>query len=337
MSKIAVIIPYFQQRPGLLARALNSIAVQRTAADDRIDVIIVDDSSPHPLARELAGWTGPEKIRLRTVRRPNGGPGAARNTGLELVASDTDAVAFLDSDDVWSPQHLANAMAALGAGADLYFANHARPAIYDSYFGSMGLEAARIGRPVLDQPRLHQLADDKLRLILQHYLAQASTLALRWSRHRDRRFPPELRTAGEDQVYLLALAVGSSKILFSDELDAVCGEGVNVYFGNLSWDVPGCLGRMSDRLSSFHLIDAFVRSHAAHDLATQRFIAEKITSLQRMTAMVSARGLLRRTSGFARETRAMARRDPSFWRWYPRRLLEVGFLIMAGRFEPADE
>jgi hypothetical protein len=69
----------------------------------------------------------------------------------------------------------------------------------------------------------------------------------------------------------------------------------------------------------------------------RRFVEEQITSLQRMAALVSARGLIRRTSGFARETRAMARRDPRFWRWYPRRLVEVGFLMMAGRFEPADE
>jgi succinoglycan biosynthesis protein ExoW len=337
MSKIAVIIPYFQRRPGLLVRALDSITAQRPPGRRRLDVIVVDDSSPLPVARELAEYDVPEMIRLQIVRRPNGGPGAARNTGLELVEADTDAVAFLDSDDCWAPQHLVHAMAALDAGADLYFADHARPGVYESYFGSMGLDAGRIGRPVLDAPRLNQLADDKLRLILKHYLAQVSTIVLRWSKHRRQRFPPELRSAGEDQVYLLALAIGSSKILFSDALDAVCGEGVNVYFGNLSWDAPGCLGRMADRLSSFHLLDASVRAHAAHDLAAQRFIEEKITSLQRMTAMVSARGLLRRTSGFARETRAMARRDPRFWRWYPRRLVEVGLLMMAGRFKPADE
>jgi succinoglycan biosynthesis protein ExoW len=327
----------FQRQPGLLARALDSVAAQRALVGGRIEVIIVDDASPIPAKRELASWTAPEAIRLRVAERPNGGPGAARNTGLDLVADDVEVVAFLDSDDAWGPQHLAHALTALDAGADLYFANHTRPSVYESYFDSMGLSAPQIGRRVFDQPPLFQLADDKLRLILKHYLAQTSTMVFRWPRHRAHRFPPELRSAGEDQVFLLALAMASAKILFSDALEVSCGDGVNVYFGNLSWDLPGCLGRMSDRLRSFHLIEAFVRDHAAHDTDARRFVEAKIASLQRMAALVSARGLIKRISGFAGETRAMARRDPSFWSWYPRRLVEVGVLKMAGRFQPADE
>jgi hypothetical protein len=69
----------------------------------------------------------------------------------------------------------------------------------------------------------------------------------------------------------------------------------------------------------------------------KRFVAEKITSLQRMVALLSARGVVKRISGFAGETRAVAQRDPRFWSWYPRRLVEVGLLMMTGRFHPADE
>ena len=41
--------------------------------------------------------------------------------------------------------------------------------------------------------------------------------------------------------------MSSSRIVFSDGLDVRCGDGVNVYFGNLSWDLPGCLRRFADR------------------------------------------------------------------------------------------
>jgi succinoglycan biosynthesis protein ExoW len=338
MGKVAVIIPFFQLHPGLLARAVDSVLAQRLSPGWRVDIIVVDDSSPIPAQDELAGRTFPETMSLQITIQQNGGPGAARNTGLDLVEDDVDAVALLDSDDAWTPEHLPNALAALGAGADLYFANHTRPNVYESYFDSMALGARQIGRPVLEEPRLYQLAENKLRLILKHYLAQTSTIVFRRAKHHALRFAAELRAAGEDQVFLIELAMASSKILFSEGLDVVCcGDGVNVYFSNLSWDQPGCLRRMADRLNSFHIIEAFVHTHAAHDTDARRFVEQKIASLQRMAALISARGLLKRIAGFAGETRAMARRDPRFWSWYPRRLVEVGVLMAAGRFTPADE
>ena len=65
-------------------------------------VIVVDDASADPLAiKRIAAEHG-----AAVVHRPvNGGPGAARNTGLN--AADTDIVAFLDSDCVPRPGWLA--------------------------------------------------------------------------------------------------------------------------------------------------------------------------------------------------------------------------------------
>lgn len=61
-------------------------------------VIVVDDASGDPAAiARIAAEAG-----ARVLRRPvNGGPGAARNTGL--AAADTPLVAFLDSDCVPGP------------------------------------------------------------------------------------------------------------------------------------------------------------------------------------------------------------------------------------------
>ena len=71
-------------------------------------MIVVDDGSRDPAAiRGVAAAAG-----ACVVRRPvNGGPAAARNTGL--AAADTPLVAFLDSDCVPGPGWLDSAAAAL--------------------------------------------------------------------------------------------------------------------------------------------------------------------------------------------------------------------------------
>ncbi len=43
---IAVVIPYFQRKEGLLAQAIRSVIAQRDVDDVRI--VVVDDASPIP-------------------------------------------------------------------------------------------------------------------------------------------------------------------------------------------------------------------------------------------------------------------------------------------------
>ena len=94
---VTVVIPV-KDRHTELARCLAGL---REAAapygGDAYRIIVVDDCSADPAGIEkivAAGVAG-----ARVVRRPvNGGPGAARNTGL--AAASTDFVAFLDSDCV---------------------------------------------------------------------------------------------------------------------------------------------------------------------------------------------------------------------------------------------
>jgi mycofactocin system glycosyltransferase len=86
-AELTVVVPVLD-RSGPLARCL-------TALGDRHPVLVVDDGSRDPAA--VAAVAAAHGARL--VRRDvNGGPGAARNTALDHVA--TDLVAFLDSDCV---------------------------------------------------------------------------------------------------------------------------------------------------------------------------------------------------------------------------------------------
>src|SRR6476661_8300940 len=90
----SVIIPTYG-RSSLLAEAVASVLAQSFSD---FECIVVDDASPE-------APTLPDDLRLRLiVREHNGGPPAARNTG---IASATGAyVAFLDDDDVWRPDRL---------------------------------------------------------------------------------------------------------------------------------------------------------------------------------------------------------------------------------------
>jgi len=88
---ISVIIPVYN-REDFLEPAIKSVRAQ---AFDAIELIIVDDGS-HDNSAEKARQLAPEAIVLE---RENGGPGAARNTGLEVARG--EYIAFLDVDDVW--------------------------------------------------------------------------------------------------------------------------------------------------------------------------------------------------------------------------------------------
>lgn len=80
------------------------------------EVIIVDDGSKdgsQALAREWAD--ADSRFRLLLSAR-NQGPSLARKSGVEQ--SRAGIIAFLDADDIWSPEHLALHVAALRANPD---------------------------------------------------------------------------------------------------------------------------------------------------------------------------------------------------------------------------
>jgi glycosyltransferase involved in cell wall biosynthesis len=98
--RFSVIIPTYG-RPGFLGEAVASV-LRQSITD--FECIVVDDASPEPPAL-------PDDPRLRLVRRErNGGPPAARNTGIDVATG--DHLAFLDDDDVWTPERLALAATA---------------------------------------------------------------------------------------------------------------------------------------------------------------------------------------------------------------------------------
>src|SRR4051794_37096189 len=109
--KVAVIIPFFQRKPGLLSNAVNSALKQKV--DATLELIIVDDGSPIPAETELRDFLPKHQSEITLVKQANAGCYPASNTALEHIRPDTDIVAFLDSDDIWTETHLQNAVWAL--------------------------------------------------------------------------------------------------------------------------------------------------------------------------------------------------------------------------------
>lgn len=242
-TKIGVVIPYFQRTPSILAKAVSSVLAQNLPSSCTVHVVVVDDESPIPATDELATMVYPPSFTLEMLSQHNAGPGAARNTALDrLDCLAVDFVAFLDSDDIWRPEHIRTALAALGNDADLYFSNHTRFNIATSFFEEKSApESALNCNSGLMQ--MEPLVGDIYRWTSSYaakafsneYVSQTSTVVARWDRVRGLRFDSRLRGAGEDALFWVDIALVSREIRFSKKALVHCGTGVNIFHGAYDW------------------------------------------------------------------------------------------------------
>jgi glycosyltransferase involved in cell wall biosynthesis len=98
MPRTSVLMTAYESH-ATIAESVESVLAQ-TIGD--LEVIVVDDASPAPLADALSGI---RDERLRLVRRVrNGGTARGRNTALRLARA--PHVSQLDADDLWEPGYL---------------------------------------------------------------------------------------------------------------------------------------------------------------------------------------------------------------------------------------
>jgi glycosyltransferase involved in cell wall biosynthesis len=112
-SDISVIIPVYNGAT-YLGEAIESVLAQTLAP---AEIIVVDDGSTDGSAA-VADRYAPS---VRVIRQPNAGCGAARNTGVRHARG--AYLAFLDADDLWTPDKLQQQAAARVAdpGLDMIF------------------------------------------------------------------------------------------------------------------------------------------------------------------------------------------------------------------------
>lgn len=108
-TRVSVIVPT-RDRPALLREALASIRAIATPALSF--EILVGDNGNDPASRAAAEAYGATWMKVDRA-----GAGAARNAGLKVATG--EFVAFLDDDDVWTPENIANHIAMLRARPEL--------------------------------------------------------------------------------------------------------------------------------------------------------------------------------------------------------------------------
>jgi len=227
-TRIAVIIPYFQRKPGLLKRAVHSVMSQRVDAD--VQLIIIDDSSPVPADAELGDVPEDWARRIALSRVPNGGVSRARNLGLDRVPAAVSYVAFLDSDDVWRPEHLDRAIRALKSDGDFYFADFTRHDWTTSAFARCATFHPHEHSRLDEDQGLFRFERNFFEQVLRNNPIGTSTVVYRFERFRQLRFDEGLTISGEDILFWLDIVYKNDRVVFSDEIDCDYDAGVNICY-----------------------------------------------------------------------------------------------------------
>jgi succinoglycan biosynthesis protein ExoW len=181
--------------------------------------------------------------RIVIIEQANAGPAGARNKALDNLPAGTEYIAFLDSDDVWSETHLANASQALGAGFDFYFS--------DLYQLNQSVSAFnRAKRIQIDQhpcigadEHLRMYNGDMFNQIMTGNIIGTPTVVYRRSAAPKLRFRSEFVYAGEDYLFWMELSGLTKKIAFSTLCEVTCGAGVNIFAGS-GWGTEKSLIRL---------------------------------------------------------------------------------------------
>ncbi|NMG46097.1 glycosyltransferase [Aromatoleum toluvorans] len=103
---VSVVIPSFN-RGHAIGACIASVLAQTL---ENFEVVVVDDASTDDTRERVAAIDDP-RVRYFAHDRNLGGA-AARNTGVRIARG--DFIAFLDSDDSWSPRKLERQIALLG-------------------------------------------------------------------------------------------------------------------------------------------------------------------------------------------------------------------------------
>jgi glycosyltransferase involved in cell wall biosynthesis len=189
----SVVIPVYN-RAHLLEETLRSVLLQ---SEQDFEIVVVDDGSTDDPKAVVEALGDP---RIIFLRRPNGGGGAARNTGIDAARG--RFIAFLDSDDRYLPHHLADMRALLegspGIGA------------YARFIVDRG-----DGRTLVKPPRAIAEGEDMAEYLLcdRGFLA-TSTITVTAGLARQIRFHENL-PAAEDTDFAIRAALAGTRFVMA--------------------------------------------------------------------------------------------------------------------------
>jgi succinoglycan biosynthesis protein ExoW len=269
LARVAVIIPFFQRKSGLLRNAVISALNQKV--DAAIELIIVDDGSPLPAELEIAELVEAHPSQIIILKQKNAGCYPASNTGLNRVRADTDFVAFLDSDDVWADTHLRNALWTLSQGFDFYFSDFYQLNQTVTAFN----RAKRINpsehKQIHSSEPIYEYQGDMVDQIIRGNVLGTSTVVYNFRKFADLRYRTEFVHTGGEYIFWLHLALRSNKIAFSSAPECRYGEGVNI-FSESAWGSDKYLSVTSDEIR----YEKWIRAQAGLSRCQRDFLNKKI-------------------------------------------------------------
>lgn len=198
--RISVVVPTYN-RDAVLSRTLASVLAQSCPPHE---VIVVDDGSTDDTAKVVAVHRDSHS-RIYYIAQRNGGPAAARNAGI--AAASGDWIAFLDSDDWWSPRKLEHAIEEMRRSPAVEFIHANKCYVFQD--GN-------------DDGRAPFKADDLVdrKYLLCHWAIKTSTVLIRRSllSRLDYHFPVELQSAEDYELFWRAV-IEARKIGYAPQCD----------------------------------------------------------------------------------------------------------------------
>jgi glycosyltransferase involved in cell wall biosynthesis len=115
IAPVAVVVPVYNRRLKVL-KTLESVAAQSELPSR---LVVVDDGSTDGSAEVAQGWLSSNApFAWQVISQANAGVSVARNTGFAHI-DDLPYVCFLDSDDLWPRNFIAEALRAFEGRDDL--------------------------------------------------------------------------------------------------------------------------------------------------------------------------------------------------------------------------
>ena len=243
--KTSVIIPYFQKEAGILRKTVISALNQK--GNLNYDIIIIDDESPIP-AEDEVGDLLEKHPHIRIIKQKNAGPGAARNKGIDNVSEDTVYIAFLDSDDCWLENHLANATSALKRGYDFYFSDFYFADYKEKSVFERANKIQRQDHKCIDKENdLYEYTKSMMdQILIKGNVIGTPTVAYHYQKFNHLRFRPEFYN-GQDYLFWLDFAQTNGSIAVSFQKECDYGIGLNIYAGS-GWGSEKSLQRLRNEL-----------------------------------------------------------------------------------------
>lgn len=119
MALVSVIVPCYNAEKYII-KCLDALSGQ---SFDDFDVILIDDCSTDSTYEVIQSYRDSHKLNIIYLKNEvNSGPAHSRNFGVEV--SDSEYIAFCDSDDWYEPDYLSSMIdAAKAADADIVLCN----------------------------------------------------------------------------------------------------------------------------------------------------------------------------------------------------------------------